>query len=122
MRYLLYWSCRCRSLTRHLFQYRTVFQHDTMVTVTNQPKISADERAALDELLPVPQQTGNLVEDLAAAARCSMQRRIDNSRSGSAVLGALYRELHSWRQVETATGIPYSSARRWAEPPPTAEE
>ncbi|MGI9003547.1 MAG: hypothetical protein ACR2GH_18150 [Pseudonocardia sp.] len=83
-------------------------------------QLSADERAALDELLPAAQRTGVLVDDLTEAARRSMQRRIDNTRHGGAVLAALHRALGSWRQIEARTGIAQATARRWASPPPDA--
>lgn len=78
--------------------------------------LTPDEVAALAALLPEP--TGDLSEDLAAAAKVAMQRRVDNSRLGGAVLAALHRQLHSWREVERVTGIPHATARRWATPPP----
>jgi hypothetical protein len=80
--------------------------------------LTPDEREALDELLPADRRTGDPVEDLAVAARTAMQRRVDNSRWGGAVIAALYRELNSWRQLSTVTGIPVATARRWATPPP----
>lgn len=80
------------------------------------------EREALDNLLPADQRTGDLAVDLAAAARESMRRRVDNSRWGGAVLAALYRERRSWRQVEDETGIPYKTAWRWATPPEGTED
>ena len=80
--------------------------------------LSPDERAALDELLPADRQTGDLVADLAAASQVAMERRVTNSDRGGAVIGALHREIQSWRQLEVLTGIPQATARRWATPPP----
>jgi len=85
-------------------------------------ELTPEEREALDELLPADRRTGDPIEDLTQAARVAMQRRIDNSRWGGAVIAALHRELRSWRQLETRTGIPQATARRWAAPPPSAEE
>ncbi len=76
---------------------------------------------ALDSLLPAGERTGDLISDLAEAARRSMQRRRDNSRDGGAVVDALYAEVRSWRQVQKLTGIPVTSARRWSAPPSEAE-
>jgi hypothetical protein len=83
--------------------------------------LTPDELEALDELLPAEHRTGDHVHDLAQAARTAMQRRIDNSRWGGAVIAALHRELRSWRQLEAVTGIPQATARRWATPPPGTE-
>jgi hypothetical protein len=80
--------------------------------------LTPDERAALDDLLPLTDRTGVLVDDLAEGARRAMRRRIDNSRNGGAVIAALHRRLGSWRQIEATTGIPQATARRWASPPP----
>jgi hypothetical protein len=83
--------------------------------------LTPEELEALNELLPADRQTGNPVDDLSQAVRTAMQRRVDNSRWGGAVIAALYRQLHSWRQLEAATGIPQATARRWATPPPGTE-
>jgi len=84
--------------------------------------LTDDEREALNALVPRRQQTGDLTADLTAAARESMRRRQENSRLGGAVIRALHRRVRSWRLLELATGIPTRTARRWAEPPPSAEE
>jgi hypothetical protein len=83
--------------------------------------LNPEEREALDELLPADRRSGDPVADLTKAAQVAMQRRIDNTRWGGAVIGALYRELNSWRRLESETGIPQATARRWAAPPPGAE-
>lgn len=83
-------------------------------------ELSADELDALDQLLPADQRTDDEITDLAEAARVAMKRRVDNSRHGGAVLAALNRRV-SWRQIERITGIPETTARRWATPPPTVE-
>jgi hypothetical protein len=84
-------------------------------------ELTADELDALNELLPPDRQSGDRTRDLADAARIAMQRRVDNSRWGGAVIKALHRDLQSWRQLETLTGIPQATARRWAAPPPGTE-
>jgi hypothetical protein len=84
-------------------------------------QLSPTEQAALDELLPEASRSGDLAEDLAKAAQTAMQRRIDNSTHGGAVIAALHRSLNSWRQLEVVTGIPQATARRWAAPPPSTE-
>jgi hypothetical protein len=84
--------------------------------------LTPDELDALDALLPADQRTGDPSEDLAQAVRIAMQRRVDNSRWGGAVISALHRELNSWRRLEVVTGIPMATARRWATPPPGSEK
>lgn len=74
-------------------------------------------REALDALLP-DGPGGDLIEDLCQAAREAMRRRVANSRNGGAVLTALHRAGLSWREIERKTGIPQTTARRWAVPPP----
>lgn len=82
--------------------------------------LTPDERAALDALVPPDQQTGKLHDDLVAAARTTWKRRVENSELGGKILGALHRDVQSWRIVEYATGIPAATARRWAAPPKPA--
>lgn len=82
--------------------------------------LTPDERAALDALVPPEQQTGRLHDDLVAAARVTWTRRLENSELGGKVIGALHRDVKSWRIVEYATGIPSATARRWAAPPKPA--
>jgi hypothetical protein len=85
-------------------------------------ELTPDEQHALDELLPPDRRTGDPVEDLAQAAKVAWQRRVDNSKWGGVVIGALHRQLGSWRQLETRTGIAQATARRWAAPPPETED
>lgn len=80
--------------------------------------LTPDERAALNALLSLDQRTGDLTQDLAAAAMISMERRVTNSVQGGAVIAALHRRLRSWSKVVHLTGIPLATARRWATPPP----
>lgn len=82
--------------------------------------LTPEELEALDELLPPERQTGDRMRDLSDAARVAMQRRKDNSRQGGAVLAALNRRV-SWRRIESMTGIPETTARRWATPPKDAK-
>lgn len=77
---------------------------------------------SLDALIPPDQQSGHLVNDLVEACREAWERRRRNSKYGGDVIAALHRELRSWREFEHLTGIPHSSARRWANPPPTVDE
>ncbi|MGH4007842.1 MAG: hypothetical protein ACRDTH_06725 [Pseudonocardiaceae bacterium] len=72
--------------------------------------------AALNALLS-GQRTGEQRADLVAAAREAMARRVRNSEHGGAVLAALRDLGLSWRDIEAATGIPRTTAQRWAEPP-----
>ncbi len=71
---------------------------------------------ALDALLG-SDRTGDMRADLIAGAREAMDRRERNSEHGGAVIAALRATGMSWRDVEVATGIPRTTAQRWAEPP-----
>ncbi len=71
---------------------------------------------ALDALLG-DRRTGDQRTDLIAAAKEAMDRRERNSQHGGAVLAALVDQGLSWRQIEQATGIPRTTAQRWATPP-----
>lgn len=84
--------------------------------------LAPDERAALDALVPREQQTGDLTQDLAAAAMESMRRRGLNSQQGGAVIAALHHRVRSWSKVVHLTGIPLATARRWATPPPSTTD
>lgn len=79
------------------------------------------ERAALAALVPPDERTGEDFADLRAAAREAWKRRQQNTDLGGAVLAALYREAQSWRAVSALTGIPVTTARRWATPPEEAD-
>jgi hypothetical protein len=81
--------------------------------------VTVDE--ALDALLG-PQRTGDLRADLIAGAKEAMERRKRNTEHGGAVIAALREAGMSWRDIEAATGIPRTTAQRWAEPPERATE
>lgn len=83
--------------------------------------LTAAERAALDALVPIDAQTGEVADDLKEAAREAWRRRQENTTLGGAVLAALYRDARSWRTVSYLTGIPVTTARRWAVPPVEAD-
>lgn len=74
---------------------------------------------ALDALLG-DRRTGDLQADLIAAAIEAMDRRERNSQHGGAVLAALTETGLSYRDIERATGIPRTTAQRWAVPPERA--
>lgn len=78
------------------------------------PVVTVDE--ALDALLGSA-RTGDPRADLVAAAMEAMDRRERNTAHGGAVIAALRDAGMSWRDIETATGIPRTTAQRWAEPP-----
>lgn len=86
-----------------------------------EPELSDTERAALDALVPPDQQSGDLGDDLAAAAREAWRRRHENTENGAHVLAALYRRAGSWRTVSYVTKIPRMTAARWATPPEQAD-
>ncbi|MCA1693504.1 MAG: hypothetical protein LC749_01545 [Actinobacteria bacterium] len=71
---------------------------------------------ALNALLG-PSQSGDTRADLIAGAKEAMDRRERNTAHGGAVIAALHEAGMSWRDIETATGIPRTTAQRWAEPP-----
>jgi hypothetical protein len=85
--------------------------------MSNHP-LTADEQEALDELLPPDRRSGDHVEDLVEAAREARRRRANNTKWGGLVIGALHRELDSWRRLAAVTGIPLRTARNWSTPPP----
>lgn len=84
-------------------------------------ELTEAERAALAALVPPGERTGDDFADLRVAAREAWKRRQENTELGGAVLAALYREAQSWRAVSALTGIPTSTARRWAVPPVEAD-
>ncbi|MFN2539566.1 MAG: helix-turn-helix domain-containing protein [Mycobacteriales bacterium] len=67
-------------------------------------------------------QTGDLVADLVEGAQEAMRRRQRNTLHGGAVIEALREQAGlSWREIEQRTGIPRTTAQRWAETPPAAD-
>ncbi|MGH3927069.1 MAG: hypothetical protein ACRDTT_30080 [Pseudonocardiaceae bacterium] len=74
---------------------------------------------ALDALLG-PQRTEDMHADLIAGAKEAMDRRERNTAHGGAVIAAMREAGMSWRDIEAATGIPRTTAQRWAEPPERA--
>ncbi len=62
-------------------------------------------------------RTGDLQTDLIEGAREAMRRRKRNTEHGGAVIAAMHEAGLTWRAIEQATGIPRSTAQRWAEPP-----
>jgi hypothetical protein len=76
--------------------------------------VTVDE--ALGALLG-ERRTGDLRSDLVTAAKEAMDRRERNTAHGGAVIAALHDSGMSWRDIEAITGIPRTTAQRWAEPP-----
>ena len=72
---------------------------------------------ALAELLRNDRTTGERQDDLVAAAVEAWRRRHVNTEAGAAVLAALADMGLSYRQIQQLTGIPPSTAHRWANPP-----
>ncbi|HEX8934985.1 MAG TPA: hypothetical protein VF788_12495 [Pseudonocardiaceae bacterium] len=81
--------------------------------------MTADE--ALVELLG-DQRTGDIHADLIEAAKQAMLRRKHNTVLGGTVIAALREAGMTYREIEQATGIPHTTAQRWALPPTTARE
>lgn len=75
--------------------------------------------AALRSLLG-DKRTGSRLRDLVLAAREAMARRVRNSEDGAAVIAALVESGLSYRMIEAKTGIPKTTAQRWAAPPERA--
>ena len=71
---------------------------------------------ALAELLR-NDRTGERQDDLVAAAVEAWRRRHVNTEAGAVVLAALADMGLSYRQIQQLTGIPPSTAHRWANPP-----
>lgn len=71
---------------------------------------------AFEELLP-DRRSGDRRDDLVAAAVEAWRRRQVNTEAGAAVLAALAGAGLSYRDIERLTGIPSSTAHRWARPP-----
>lgn len=74
-----------------------------------------DVTDALRELISEP--SGDERGDLIAAATEAWRRRHANTEAGAAVIGALADSGLSYRQIEELTGIPSTTAHRWARPP-----
>ena len=90
-------------------------------SATNLAGVPVTVREALDALLG-RNRTGDYKDDLIAAAREAMERRKRNSEHGGAILGALRDNVGlTWREIADVTGIPASTAYRWAEPPGARE-
>ena len=71
---------------------------------------------ALAELLG-QRRTGDVRADLIMGMNEAMQRRERNTELGGAVIAALRDEGLSYRDIENATGVPRTTAQRWAVPP-----
>ena len=70
---------------------------------------------ALAELLG-ERRTGDVRADLIMGLHEAMRRRDRNTKVGGAVIAALRDEGLSYRDIENATGIPRTTAQRWAVP------
>jgi hypothetical protein len=77
---------------------------------------------ALEALLLGDRRTGDATADLIAALREAMRRREQNTAHGGAVIAALVETGLSYHDIEQATGIPRTTAQRWAVPPRRADE
>lgn len=62
-------------------------------------------------------RTGDVRTDLLKALNEAMARRQRNTAHGGAVIAALIESGMSYRELETATGIPRATLHRWATPP-----
>ena len=76
--------------------------------------MDADE--ALEALLG-DQRTGDLRIDLIEGLKEAMRRRERNAEHRGAVIAALVDMGLSYRDIEHVTGLPRTTAQRWAMPP-----
>jgi len=79
-------------------------------------ELTADERRALDRLVPPAEQTGDSRRDLVAgiyAVACRMRQHDQDVIAAGAVIDALYRDVQSWRRIEALTEVPFTTARQW---------
>lgn len=80
--------------------------------------MDSETQAALDDLLPPSEQTGNEVNDLFEAARRALERRRTNSVNGGLVLKALnIGHGFTYAEIDKRTGIAPATAQRWSNPP-----
>lgn len=75
-----------------------------------------DLEDALGELLR-GEETGDRRADLLAAVEEAWRRRRVNTEAGAAVIAALVAGGLTYREIESLTGIPRTTAQRWATPP-----
>jgi hypothetical protein len=76
--------------------------------------VDADE--ALEALLG-DQRTGDMHTDLVERLKEAMRQREGNAEHGGAVIAALVDMGLSYRDIEHVTGLPQTTAQRWAMPP-----
>jgi hypothetical protein len=76
--------------------------------------VDADE--ALEALLG-GQRTGDMRTDLIEGLKEAMRGRERNAERGGVVLAALVDMGLSYRDIEHVTGLPQTTAQRWAIPP-----
>jgi hypothetical protein len=75
-----------------------------------------DADAALEALLG-DQRTGDMRTDLIEGLREAMRRPERHAEHGGAVIAALVDMGLSYRDIEHVTGLPRTTAQRWASPP-----
>lgn len=68
------------------------------------------------------ERSGDIMQDLCAAGREVMRRRVENSHNGEVVITAMRAAGMSWRDIHRCTGIAPSTARGWGSPPPSDGE
>lgn len=81
--------------------------------------LTDEERAAVIALLTEAPLDPN---DLIAAIKRAMQRRIANSHNGGLAIQAALRNGYSWRGLAAETNIPQSTLRGWVTPPAEGRE
>lgn len=90
--------------------------HELPPCFIDERELTADERQALNALIPPGEQTGDSRRDLVAATYVvarRMRQHEDDMVNAGAVFNALYRDVQSWRRVQQLTGISFTTARFW---------
>ena len=76
-------------------------------------EMSAEERAALDDLVPPDRQTGDIVQDVRAGMAETMRRREHNTEVGGRIFAVAYRVFGSWDKVAEEAGVPKPTVYLW---------
>lgn len=93
-----------------------------LMGVSAQSSGSGEIERLVSLYLDPQEQTGDFDEDLAAAGRAAWRIRHANTVNGGEVISMLRRRGFSWPQIKKMTGIPISTAQRWAVPPVRSDE
>lgn len=88
--------------------------------------LTAEQRAALDELVPPEEQTGDVLADLARAFRALQDWRDRSTMLGPLIITATHEEAQQqgkgWDLVAEVLGEPRTTLRRWGNRRPATDE